>query len=306
MESCIDFIIPLCKYNIIIKTVVEALIEFYNPRYIYIIIPELELDNLLLKFKNYDNIKFITEEYFFVDFYKLTSEKIKTWYTYIDESSREFGWWYQQIIKLGALNQIKDLSDPFIVWDADLIPLQKWELYPTKENPYYKFAILQEDHKNEFNKSEYDKSLYSLLNINPCNPLNTGTFVPHHFVFHHKVIRSLLNKIINKNNEYSSWIEAIMRLSKKYYRFSEYKVIASYMHHYFPDLLQYHEYQKFGKNGLRFRDSTGIVKKIENACIIKEDGISFKDFKNFVLELEENNETANNKSKISYIQIEHL
>jgi hypothetical protein len=303
MESCIDFVIPLCKYNIIIKTVVEALIEFYKPRFIYVICPEIEIDNLLLKFKNYENIKFIAEEYFFVDFYKLTSKKIKTWYTYIDESSREFGWWYQQIIKLGALNQIKELSDPFIVWDSDLIPLKKWDIYPTNESPYYKFAILQEEHKNEFNKSEYDKSLYALLNIKPCNPEITGTFVPHHFVFHHKVIRSLLNKIINKHIECKSWIEAIMKLSKKYYRFSEYKVIATYMYYYFPELLHYHEFHKFGKDGLRYRVSTEIVKKIENAGLIEEDGVSFENFKKFALELEENSE---NKSKISYIQIEHL
>jgi hypothetical protein len=41
----------------------------------------------------------------------------------VNENSREFGWWYQQIIKLGAFLQIPNLSDPYIVWDSDLIPL---------------------------------------------------------------------------------------------------------------------------------------------------------------------------------------
>jgi hypothetical protein len=301
MESAIDFVIPLCNNNIIIKTVIEALVQFYNPRNIYIICPEIEINKLSIKFKNYDNIILFNEETFFVDFYKLTSNDIRKWHTHIDEKSREFGWWYQQIIKLGTLNQIKTLSDPFIVWDADLIPLQKWDIYPTKERPYFKFAILQETHKNEFNKNEYDKSIKSLININPINPIIEGTFIPHHFVFHHNVIRSLLNKIINKNVECNSWIEAIMKLSNKFYRFSEYKMIASYMYNHFPDLLHYHEYEIYGKYGLRYRDSKDIIKKIEDSGIIKEDGVSFNDFRNFAVTLEDNEHNL-----ISYVQIEHL
>ena len=73
---------------------------------------------------------------------RLHKNQIEKWYLYKDNLSREFGWWYQQIIKLGAVYIIKNISDPYIVWDADLIPIKKWDLYPSLELPYYKFAIL--------------------------------------------------------------------------------------------------------------------------------------------------------------------
>ena len=301
MDYKIDFVIPLCKNNIIIKTVIEALIEFYNPRNIYIITPEKEITNLIEKLGNYNNIKFMAEETFFLDFYKLTSETIMEWYTYIDEKSREFGWWYQQIIKLGAINQINSISDPYIVWDADLIPLKKWDIYPTYEKPFYKFAILQKSHKNEFNKNEYTKSMKELINIEPAIPFEEGTFIPHHFIFHHCVIRSFLNKIINEKIQYKTWIEAIMKLSQKYYRFSEYKTIASYMNIYFPHLLHYHNFVDFGKYGIRYRESTEFIKNLKEKCLINENGISFNNFKEYILD-------SNNiiDETISYIQIEHL
>jgi hypothetical protein len=294
MDS-IDFVIPLCKNNMIIRCTIESIVYNYHPKNIYIItnskdIPYLEnySKEWHLSNKNIDtnqpttqnlnpnlplnpktNIVLIDEECFFMKNYNLTRDDIERFYTFIDDNSREFGWWYQQILKLGAHKQIKNLSDPYIVWDSDLIVVQKWDLFDANDN-MYKFAILQETSKNEFNKNEYAKSIKELIGFESLDPIGKGTFVPHHFIMHHNVLDNLLNFIeethYKKFYDKKSWINIIITLSKKYYRFSEYKCLATFMHEYFPELLLFHPYNKYGKNGIRYRDSTDIIKNIQQYC----------------------------------------
>jgi len=300
----IDFVIPLRKKNMIIRTTIECIIDNYHPRNIYVITNPIDINYLETESKKWDksntNVFFINEDIFFIKHYNLTRYDIEKLYCFIDEQSREFGWWYQQIIKLGAYKQIDYLSDPYVVWDSDLISLQKWDLYNAKENSY-KFAILQERAKNEFNKIEYAKSLKILTGLDAIEPENEGTFVPHHFIFHHKIIDSFLHYIEKYNvyNTTDNWITLIMSLSKNYYRFSEYKSIATFMKKYFPDELLFYTFNNYGKNGIRYRDSDEIIGKIKVYFNINETGnLCYKDFKKFVFE--------NYDFNPSYIQIEHV
>jgi len=207
----IDFVVPLCKNNMIIRTTIESIVYNYHPRNIYIITNSADciyLDNDSKEW-NIGNtiITNVNEEDFFFNNYSITKDDIEKFYTFIDSDSREFGWWYQQILKLGAFKQIENLSDPYIVWDSDLIVLQKWNLFDSNDG-MYKFAILQECSKNEFNKNEYAKSIKELLGLNSIEPIIKGTFVPHHFVMHHKVLehffffyrRETPSTIMDKNN----------------------------------------------------------------------------------------------------------
>lgn len=290
MEN-VDFVIPLKQNNVIIRTVIEGIVLFYSPRNIFIITdPSSILEiNIHLSFWKIEStkIKCIDENIFF-------KTELERKYTWKDENSREYGWWFQQIIKLDAINKIKELSDPFVVWDGDLIPLKKWELYNNNTKKYYSFAVLQESSKNEFNREQYTSSIMDLIQLEIKEPI-IGTFVPHHFVFHHKVIKSLHEKIKREN-----WQEKIMELSSKYYRFSEYKCVATFMQSFFPELLIYHEYEKYGENGIRFRESLEIQEKIKKTCTIEYYGLSYSIFKDFV-------KTEFNEIKeISYIQIEHV
>lgn len=291
----VDFVIPLHKRNFVIRTVIEGIIYLYSPLNIYIIISNIYIDDLKKDINDWNisvtNIFFIEEETFFVLNYNLAIDDIKKYYYYLDEKSREFGWWYQQIIKLGAVYQIKNLSDPFIVWDGDLIPIIKWNI----ENPY-KFAILQEKAKNIFNILEYKKSIYYLLNLEAVDP-EKGTFVPHHFIIHHDVVKSMLKYImVGKNVE--SWIELIIRLSKVYYRFSEYKCLATFMNKFYPNLLLYHDFDKYGKYGIRYRNNKDIIEIIKKKCKITNSGLEYLEILNFIKYYYKNN--------VSYLQIEHI
>ena len=300
----IDFVIPLCKKNMIIRTTIECIIDNYHPRNIYVITNPIDIKYLETESKKWDklntNIYFINEDSFFIKNYNLTRYEIEQFYTSIDKHSREFGWWYQQLLKLGTYKQINSLSDPYVVWDSDLIALQKWEIFDSKENAY-KFAILQERAKNEFNKIEYANSIKMLTGLEAIEPDTEGTFVPHHFIFHHKIVDSFLHyiEVYNQCNSTNNWIKTIMSLSKHHYRFSEYKCMATFMKKYFPDDFKFYPFNDYGKYGIRYRDSHEIIEKIKEFCNINEtDNLSYIDFKKFVNE--------NYNLKPSYIQIEHV
>lgn len=300
----IDFVIPLRKKNMIIRTTIECIIYNYHPNNIYVITDPNDIKYLEIESQKWDisntKIYFINEDTFFIKNYNLTRKEIEMNYSFIDNQSREFGWWYQQLLKLGAYKQIDTLSDPFVVWDSDLIILHKWEIFDSKENTY-KFAILQERAKNEFNKIEYAKSIKALTGLEAIEPNIEGTFVPHHFIFHHKILDSFLHyiEVYNKCKSTNNWITQIISLSKNYYRFSEYKCIATFMKKYFPDELLFYPFSIYGKNGIRYRDSDEIIEKIKDYCNIKGTGnLCYKDFKNFV--------RKNYDFNPSYIQIEHV
>jgi hypothetical protein len=298
-----DFVVPLCKNNMIIRTTIESIVYNYHPRNIYIITNSSDCIHLESISKKWDIentiISTINEDLFFMKNYGLTKHDIEQYYTFIDKESREFGWWYQQILKLGAYKQIENLSDPYVVWDSDLIVLQKWNLFDSNDG-MYKFAILQECSKNEFNKNEYAKSIKELIGLDSIEPPIEGTFVPHHFIMHHDVLESLTKMIEESHNsDDDSWIKIIISLSKKYYRFSEYKCLATFMRQHSPELLLFYPFELYGKNGIRYRDSIDIIEKIKWFCVSESDNcLTYNKFKEF---------TKNNYDiRPSYIQIEHV
>ena len=320
----IDFVIPLHKHNLLFPSVIEALVEYYTPRNIYIITSTPEIEKLSTQISQWktqkSHIQFIPEETFFEEKHDKKLETIKQWYTYRDEQSREFGWWYQQLLKLGAVDRIPNLSSPFMVWDADLIPLEKWTLYPSFQIPHFHFALLQESEKNAFNQKEYRDSLFEILRLPEIRPADRvsiskstdGTFVPHHFVFYPKIIRAFIKyiELIHHCTSKKPWFRVILQLSKTYYRFSEYKIIATFMSYFFPRKLHYHPFIHYGKRGIRIRDSKEaqfFVQELKKAVpkihpnqphTTSPTYISYRDFSHFMFFKYEDTP--------SYIQVEHL
>jgi hypothetical protein len=117
---------------------------------------------------------------------------------------------------------------------------------------------------------------------------------------HHKVLEHLITCIEKKNNKGFNWIKAIMILSNTYYRFSEYKCIATFMKTYYPNLLQFYQFSEYGKKGIRFRESNEIIEKLKGFC--ENNGnrklLTYKSFMEFINE--------NFDTTPSYIQIEHV
>ena len=163
---------------------------------------------------------------------------------------------------------------------------------------YYHFAILQEKARNEWNTIQYNSSIIDLIGIEICSP-NIGTFVPHHYVFHHHVLKHLIKYIEIQNKD--NWIKSIIKLSHKYFRFSEYHMVSTFMKKYYPQLLNYYCYSKFGKYGERIREPSLFLKEME--VFLKENtdnvlDVSYTNFLKFI--------ATKYDKKPSYLQIEHI
>jgi len=295
-----DFVIPLHQYHSMIRTTVEGIHQHHSPKKIYIITPEKYVQNIQLLCNEWSTTVIpIPEETFFMNNYELHINDIINLFNNKEHtSSREFGWWYQQIIKLAAYTQIEGLSDPYVVWDSDLIPLVKWDLYHYNANireHVHTFAILQEKARSQWNIDQYKASIHYLTGLTTVEP-NEGTFVPHHFIFHHFILAKLREHIETRKNK--NWIVCIIELSHSFFRFSEYKMVATFMMMFFPEMLHYHEYNKYGKFGNRIREPKPFIAEIEENCIIESSGLSYSEFCKFI-----------NKKydyTISYLQIEHI
>jgi len=308
-----DFVLPIKKMGIFTRAVLEGIQYFYNPSRIFIIISYKEINEFEEKIKKEKwlitkKIFFIQEETYFVENYGLTKEDLeKVFEKHMKKPislHREFGWWYQQLIKLGIFSQIPTISKKFVVWDGDLIPLEKWELLNALQNTY-NVAILQEQSKSDFNKQQYDEYVYHLLGFSSKSPLSIGTFVTHHMVFDKDYVKEMMDIIIVRKDleiKTISWPTYLISLSSHFYRFSEYILYSSFMCEYHSKDFFYYPYSEFGKRGKRFREQEEIkeiIRYIEFSLpySIVKSCFTYQEIKNYF---------SLSKEKVSYAQFEHV
>jgi len=317
-----DFVVPIKKIGMFTKAVLEGIQTFYAPKRIFVVTNQEEKDMLETEIivNNKDNkseIVFVDEETFFVKHFGLTMTDLnqvfckKTDKDHCSRNSnhrngnhrngnhREFGWWYQQLIKLGASTQIEDISESYVVWDGDLIPLTKWELC---SQDTFHAAILQNQPRSEFNRQEYNKCIRHLLGIDVVKPFE-GTFVTHHMVFEKKYLKDMFQHIqdtllLSCSLSYS-WPIYFISLSHSFYRFSEYLLYATFMMHFHSDAFHCHSFEKYGKDGIRFRETTEIIQdmKKEKECKCNT-FFTYTDIVDYF--------SKNNKHPPSYVQFEHV
>ena len=143
-----------------------AIYEKYKPKNIYVITSENEIKILKDK-SNYWKIKNLTlldEDNFFLNKYGLTKTDIVSQITQ-NKPNYTPGWLYQQIIKLGANDAIDQLDEVFVVWDADLLPVNSW---PILDNKKEKFALLQDkSYGNQDILNSWKNLIINVLGINP-------------------------------------------------------------------------------------------------------------------------------------------
>jgi hypothetical protein len=186
-----------------------------------------------------------------------------------------------------------------------LIALKKWKIceIDSKNQAKYSFAILQEEARSTFNKIQYEKCMLDLTGLKSCAPKGGGTFVAHHMAFHTECVKELLDLMVTHTGSNKLWPLVIMSFSKKYFRFSEYMTYATFMAHYHPDKLSYHEFNMFGKGGVRFRDTHLALSAMINSLPIVNHGFSFEQVNSFFLT---KNGKVNAYGDLTYVQLEHV
>ena len=218
--SAIDFVLPLKEEGVCLKVVIQQIFKFYNPRRLIIVSRPDVLDRVSRLIQFWDLTTSNCWKFFFVNELTLLDSvvgkhsvsKLKSIYNSIGTNvfsdvneikRREFGWWYQQIIKLAIPSAIADLSKAYVVWDSDLIVMKRWPLFMSdanhvgREDPIVNaiptVAILQE-HSKKGAFEIYCKTLRDTVNIAPVNPEGGGTFVTHHMVFDCRILDQFLKK----------------------------------------------------------------------------------------------------------------
>jgi len=304
-----DFIVPLKQVGLITRAVLESIRLFYRPKRIIVVTAKSEADilNKLHIFWDVGPLICLEEETFFIKNYNISLNDLLKEYDFDKPGDkREPGWWIQQLIKLGSSTQIDGISPVYVVWDGDLVPIRRWrlcEVKPNKDVDYY-IAILQSESRSEFNTTQYAKCMEALVEMTPVEPIDGGTFVTHHMVFHSKYVKEMLELMNQTTGENLPWPKLIMSYSRKFYRFSEYKTYATYMTNLHCDEFNHHPLSYFGEGGLRFREANSIIKEILSSCKVWNGGLSYEQVRDYVLS---NWKTLCSYENIpAYIQLDHV
>jgi len=250
-----DFVIPLYKMRWNTRAVLEGITIHYQPRTIHVIAPKEETVAIEQMSSNWETAPISThpEETFFSN--ELTKDKICAELD-LGQSLYNPGWFYQQLLKLGAYEGIESLSEWYVVWDSDLLPVTTWELIQQEK---HNFALLQDQGWGNPNiVSKWENWLNSILKVPALKDLR-GTFIPHHMWFKQEHLRSFAQQLNSYYDSKDHWLLLMMRSANDFGTFSEYWSYVSWVAAIYPGDLSFYPYEQYGITSERFfDDGTGL------------------------------------------------
>ncbi|MGK7890147.1 MAG: DUF6492 family protein [Leptolyngbyaceae cyanobacterium] len=256
-----DIVIPLFQSRWNTQAVVEGLTVHYQPRSIHIITPEAEARSLPAKTTTWKTapLHIHAEEPFFEAYCGLSKEAICAELD-LGQSLYNPGWFYQQLLKLGACDGIDDLSEWYVVWDSDLLPGDTWPLWVEQVGEQKRsFALLQHNqYGNPQIVGKWDHWIRTVLAVDPLAD-SMGTFIPHHMWFKRDYLVSFKQRLSEYYQSDENWLILMMRSANDFGTFSEYWSYVSWVAANAPQDLAFHPYETYGATTERFfDDGTGL------------------------------------------------
>lgn len=261
VEKTVDFVIPLYKIRWNTQAVIESISAHYQPRTIHIITSVAESETLTSKSRKWQTVPVYVheEENFFTKRAGFSKAKICEKLD-LGKSLYTPGWFYQQLLKLGASEGIDNLSEWYLVWDSDLLPVATWPLISDEsETTKHKFALLQHNQWGNFKiVAAWEKWISTVLAVEPVTD-EEGTFVPHHMWFKQEHLNSFKQQLHNYYQSEDNWLLLMMRSADEFGTFSEYWSYASWVASKAPADLAFYPYADYGTTTERFfDDGTGL------------------------------------------------
>lgn len=108
------------------------------------------------------------------------------------------GWYFQQFLKMG-ISQLPTLSDHYLVWDADTIPLKPILFFDEDGRVLYSFKT--DTHQPYFN---------TLKKLTGIDKQVDYSFITEHMMIKKAYMQELLKMIGQSNASGNNWIEKIM------------------------------------------------------------------------------------------------
>ena len=259
-QAVFDFVIPLYQVRWNTRAVLEGLTTQYKPRSIHIVTPTPQAQKLreLSHLWQLAPLHVHEEESFFQR-QGLTKENICAELD-LGESLYNPGWFYQQLLKLGAFEGIEDLSEWYVVWDSDLLPVATWPLVREQTDAIqHSFALLQHNAwGNPAIVSKWDTWIRSVLAVEPLTD-HEGTFIPHHMWFKQAHLKSFAQQVNTYFQSEDHWLLLMMRSANEFGTFSEYWSYVSWVAANAPGDLSFYPYATYGTTTERFfDDGTGL------------------------------------------------
>jgi len=251
-----DTVIPLFKVRWSTPAVLEGVVFRYEPRRICVICPKTEVMTLekAMVPSGLTNLEIYPEESFFTDKFQIAKEQI-CGHLDLEASLYPPGWFYQQILKLGAHYGVPDLSDPFLIWDSDLLPLASWPVLETESlRDCHLFALLQDNKRGNQNILEkWERWIRKILEVEPLTDPE-GSLIPHHMWFDQSTLGEIFEKLRCFYDSDDPWPLLMMRSANDFGTFSEFWLYASWMAAHHSDRLHYYPYGEYGETTERFFD----------------------------------------------------
>lgn len=251
-----DIVIPLYCAGWNTQAVLEGLTHHYQPRTIHLITPAPSAAMLESRCPNWQTapLKIHPEEHFFPDA-ELTKASLCAELNLEQGSLYSPGWFYQQLLKLGAHEGIPGLSEWFVVWDSDLLPVAAWPLLERgREGLRHTFALLQDNrYGNGAIVSRWGHWISTILGVEAiADP--QGTLISHHMWFKQSHLQSFAAQINRYFDSEDHWLRLMMRSANTFGTYGEYWCYASWVAAQAPADLVYHPYGKYGATTERFFD----------------------------------------------------
>ena len=271
-QKIFDFVIPLFRIRWNTRAVLEGITTHYQPRAIHVIAPKAQAQTLKDIAQDWHTAPlYAHEEETFFNKCGLTKEDICAELD-LGQSLYTPGWFYQQLLKLGAFEGIEDLSEWYVVWDSDLLPVETWPVLEEQGQiiqPH--FALIQHNGwGNENIVSKWDKWISFVLGVKPLTD-EEGTFVPHHMWFKQEHLKSFAHQVSRYYESTDHWLLLMMRSANEFGTFSEYWSYVSWVAAQASDDLAFYPYEQYGATSERFfDDGTGLF----SAALRDHQGIS--------------------------------
>ena len=255
-----DFVVPLYRVRWNTRAVLEGITHHYQPRALHIIAPVEQVHKLKQVSQDWHTSKlYLHPEETFFNADSLSKKKLCAELE-LGQSLYTPGWFYQQLLKLGAFVGIERLSEWYVVWDSDLLPVDAWSLINQQESIIQRsFALLQHNGwGNSSIVSKWEKWINSVLEVEALTN-QEGTFIPHHMWFKQEHLKSLAQQVNQYYQSEDHWLILIIRSANEFGTFSEYWSYTSWVAAQAPQDLSFYPYQSYGSTTERFfDDGTGL------------------------------------------------
>lgn len=213
-------------------------------------------------------------------------------------TSDRTGWYFQQFLKMAYSLSCDD--EYYLVWDADLVLLNKLEMFDPDKHPYF-------DLKTEYHKP-YFSTINRLFGYRTIERKRNISFIAEHMLIKSDYMRSMINDICN-NHElkgdlfFEKIISAIRGVDIPGSGFSEFETYGNYVDNKFPETYTFRRNKTLREGELFLGNNPSSV--YLDWAAKSFDLINFECRKEMIEDLKNNIEEIMKKKSLYEVAMEH-